>query len=374
MGAGLYIHIPICRSKCPYCDFYSMRCDDETKSRYIDALKSRIKADSLKNCNTLFDTVYFGGGTPSVLGSDALCNLLETIKCCFNLTDNAEITVECNPYDTSKESFDFSKMKEAGFNRISMGMQSANEKERKALGRLSGADDVKRAVLRAQETGFCNISLDLMLAVPNQTIESIKESIKFCADLNIPHISAYLLKIEEGTNFYKMKNTLNLPNEDDTCDMYLSACEELEKYGYHQYEISNFSKQGFESRHNLKYWNCEEYLGIGPSAHSYWGGKRFFYEKDMQRFIKGEKPTFDGHGGNFDEYVMLRLRLTDGIIYSDIRERFGYDIPSGMIERAKFLAKNGLMVVDDKHMALTRNGFLVSNSIIAELELAEANI
>ena len=370
MGAGLYIHIPICRSKCPYCDFYSMRCDKDLTTRYINALKERIKADSQK-CETSFDTVYFGGGTPSVLGSTVLCDLLKSVKENLTVTDDAEITVECNPYDACKDDFDFELMKKAGFNRISMGMQSANDSERRALGRLSGAADVEKAVRRAQKAGITNISLDLMLAVPNQTIESLKESIKFCAELNIPHVSAYLLKLEEGTNFYKRRDSLNLPDEDTTCDMYIAACEELEKYGYHQYEISNFSKKGFESRHNVKYWNCEEYLGLGPSAHSYWGGKRFFYERDIERFIGGEPPTFDGHGGSFDEYVMLRLRLADGIIFDDVKKRFDFDIPQKMIEKAKFLEKCQLMTVDEKHMALTRKGFLVSNSVIAELELSE---
>ena len=370
MSAGLYIHIPICRSKCPYCDFYSLRYDKDLIARYISALNQRIKSDSNK-CQTQFDTVYFGGGTPSALGSDTLCDLLKSIKDNLNISKDAEITVECNPYDACRDDFDFTLMKAAGFNRISMGMQSANDSERRILGRLSGALDVEKAVRRAQEAGITNISLDLMLAVPNQTIDSIRQSIKFCADLNIPHVSAYLLKIEEGTNFHKRRDSLNLPDEDATCDMYIAACKELESYGYHQYEISNFAKSGFESRHNTKYWNCEEYLGLGPSAHSFWNGKRFFYERNIERFISGEPPVFDGHGGSFDEYIMLRLRLTDGVIFKDVKDKFGFDIPENMIEKANFLKKCGLMTVDDEHMALTTNGFLVSNSVIAELELSE---
>ncbi len=364
--AGLYIHIPICRSKCPYCDFYSLRPLNGIDLQYTDALINTIKRLSEKYCRT-FDTMYIGGGTPSALGSDALCRIIGTVKNSFSLSDNPEITVECNPFDAQKDDFNFTRLAETGVTRISMGMQSAIDGERRALGRLSNSQSVQKAVQRAHDAGIKNVSLDLMLAIPNQTVDSLKKSIDFCAQVGATHISAYLLKIEENTKFHQMSHSLNLPDEDETCEMYLTACEELEKLGYNQYEISNFSKPGFESRHNLKYWNCEEYLGIGPSAHSYFDGKRFYFERDIESFINGCEPVFDAVGGSFEEYAMLRLRLTDGLIFDDVFKRFGHGIPPTMLDTAKRFEKNGLMKVNDGQIALTREGFLVSNAVIAEL-------
>lgn len=357
---GLYIHIPFCNGKCPYCDFYSVTPNSETVRKYVDTVCKEIdKADGV------YDTVYFGGGTPSLIGSDNIARIMSHI----NRTSDCEATLECNPSDTGavNSEFDFSVVAKSGINRISMGLQSADDSERKSLGRRGGCDDVERAIARAKSAGIDNISLDLMLGIPNQTEESLKKSIGFCKKSGAKHVSAYILKIEESTPFHKIKNTLSLPDEDATCDLYLFAVRELEKAGFYQYEISNFSQSGFESRHNLRYWRCEEYLGIGASAHSFVGEKRFYYERSIDSFISGNPPVDDGFGGDEEEYIMLALRLSEGLIFENFEKRFGKTISSEIIEKAKGFEKHGLVKVTNKNISLTVDGFLVSNSVICEL-------
>lgn len=361
---GLYIHIPFCASKCPYCDFYSFTADEETKDRYTASIIKNINIIQDKT-NKAFSTVYFGGGTPSLIGSKRLCEIIKNI----NRLNDCEVTVECNPSDLCKNwsGEDMLQLALSGANRISMGMQSAVDAERKALGRQAGQNEVRRAVELVKQAGIDNFSLDLMLGTPKQTIDSIKQSIEFCAEGGAKHVSSYLLKIEQGTPFAKVEKLLDLPDEDECCDMYLAACEMLEEYGYRQYEISNFSIPGFESRHNLIYWDCREYIGIGASAHSFFGGKRFYYDRDASAFMDGAPAIEDGNGGSFEEYVMLRLRLTEGLKSEFVKARFGFDIPSEMLERARFYEKNGMAKVTDSSISLTPKGFLVSNSIIADL-------
>lgn len=357
---GLYIHIPFCNGKCPYCDFYSVSPENETVKKYVDALCREIdKADRI------YDTVYFGGGTPSLIGSDNIAKILSHIR----KTDGCEVTVECNPSDTGSESssFDFSLIAGSGVNRISMGLQSADNSERKILGRRGGCDDVERAIKRAKEAGINNISLDLMLAIPNQTAESLEKSVEFCKSSGATHISAYILKIEECTPFYRIKDSLALPDEDETCDLYLNAVSLIEKAGYKQYEISNFSLNGFESRHNLKYWRSEEYLGIGASAHSFVNGKRFYYERSIDAFISGNPPVDDGFGGDEEEYIMLALRLCEGLDFSKFKEKFGHPISESIKAKASMLEKHGLVNIDENRISLTVNGFLVSNQVIVNL-------
>lgn len=357
---GLYIHIPFCNGKCPYCDFYSVTPCGNRISEYVDAVCKK-----LDETGGIYDTVYFGGGTPSVIGSNNIAKILSHVS----RTTDCEVTLECNPSDTGSEnsSFDFSVVAESGVNRISMGLQSADDREKKALGRRGGCGDVERAIQRAKRAGIDNISLDLMLGIPNQTAESLKKSIEFCKNSGAKHISAYILKIEERTPFYEMKDSLTLPDEDETCDLYLLAVEEFQKAGFGQYEISNFSLEGCESRHNLKYWRCEEYLGIGASAHSFVNGKRFFYERSIDDFIAGENPTTDGEGGDEEEYIMLALRLSEGLIFDNFKNRFNKIISSDIIQRAKELEKHGLVKVTDNNISLTVSGFLISNSVICEL-------
>lgn len=357
---GLYLHIPFCNGKCPYCDFYSVTPCGNIIDDYTDALCREID-----KTDYFFDTVYFGGGTPSQLGSDNIAKIMSHIK----RTENCEATLECNPSDTGREnsSFDFSKIAESGINRISMGLQSANNSERAALGRKSGCKEVETSIKRIHSAGISNISLDLMLGIPGQSTESLDNSIDFCKNSGAKHISAYMLKIEEDTPFYKKKNLLDLPDEDKTCDFYLQTVSRLSEYGFNQYEISNFSLPGYESKHNLKYWHCEEYLGLGASAHSFVNGKRFYYERNINNFIKGVLPIGDGEGGDAEEYIMLNLRLSEGLNFKKFIERFGYSVPEKLIFKAKELEKHGLLTVDEDKISLSVKGFLVSNSVIASL-------
>lgn len=360
---GLYIHIPFCRHKCPYCDFYSSSADENTYDEYVSELKDKINYWSAIADRKL-STVYFGGGTPSVLGADRLCDILNTISSCFDIEKNAEITLEVNP--DSAKTINFEKLYKSGFNRISMGMQSAVKSELKSLGRIHSADDAKLSVNRAHNAGFKNISLDLMMGIPNQTIESLEQSIRFCAECGVTHISSYILKIEENTPFYKMKNKLELADDDMQAEMYLRAVNLLDELGYKQYEISNFAKSGFESRHNTNYWKCGEYIGIGPSAHSFFEGKRFYYSRSMDKFK--ENIIFDdGTGGDEEEFIMLSLRLAKGLNFKEYENKFAAPLPDSVILKAKQYEKYGLTKVDEKSIRFTPRGFLVSNSIISEL-------
>lgn len=360
MSIGLYIHVPFCRSKCPYCDFYSAPPSEDIKEAYIAALLKRAAQYS----DMRFDTVYFGGGTPSLLGADNIERILSR----FNIDSGAEITVECNPSDScSPDGFDFKSAAAAGVNRISLGLQSAVDEERRKLGRRAGAEQVSAAIERARATGISNISLDLMLGIISQTEESLTKSLDFCINSGAAHISAYMLKIESGTYFHKIRDKLDLPDEDETCDLYLKTCDVLESAGFEQYEISNFATPGHESRHNLKYWHCEEYLGLGPAAHSYIDGKRFYFERDTAAFIDGAQPVDDGTGGDFEEYAMLALRLNEGLREDLTRRRFGFGIPKEMMSAAKNLEGYSLLKIHENGISLTRKGFLVSNSVIAEL-------
>ena len=368
--AGLYIHIPFCLSKCGYCDFYSYRPDDVQAASYVCALLDEIT--TLRRVSQLcesvpaqFSTVYIGGGTPSVLGGEPLAKILDCISERFSLTDGCEITVECNPSSCSGELF--SALKNAGANRISLGLQSSDDAERKALGRRSGARELRQAVDNARAAGFQNISVDVMLGIPHQTMQSLKNTLDFCLSLDITHISSYILKIEDNTYFKKIESRLSLPDDDEVCDMYLFTTDYLAENGFHQYEISNYSREGFESRHNLNYWDCGEYLGIGPAAHSFLNGSRFFFPRDTQKFIEGNAPVFDCRGGDFTEYAMLRLRLTQGLTERETLERFNRPIGGGLRKNLQKYVSDGFAIADEDHIALTPKGFLISNTILSNI-------
>lgn len=359
---GIYIHIPFCRGKCPYCDFYSCRAGEEDFDNYVTALKTYIKAWAEK-IGAAADTLYIGGGTPSVIGADRLCKIIKCVDKNFGAAD--EVTVECNP--SLKEKDFFKKINSVGVNRISLGMQSANDGERRALGRIAGVADVDSCISQSIAGGIDNISLDVMLGIPNQTEKSLKETLRYCVSSGAKHISAYMLKIEEGTLFYKKQNTLPLPSDDLTADFYLQTVDSLARGGFKQYEISNFAVPGYESRHNLKYWNCEDYLGIGPSAHSFLGGKRFYYGRNLIAFENVCEPVQDGTGGDLQEYIMLRLRLCEGFVFDEIKDRFaGFDIAKFEPLFSEFV-KAGYAEADNKSFRLTAKGFLISNMIITEI-------
>ena len=352
---GLYLHIPFCNGKCAYCDFYSAFTNEELIDSYTTALIREIKQWGGKITRPI-DTIYLGGGTPSLL-NHRLMPLLKAVCENFEVLDNAEITLEVNPADNVYEILQNAKA--AGVNRISIGAQSGSDFELSVLGRRHTAKDTETAVKLARELGFNNISLDLMLGLPDSDCNTLKNSLDFLLNLNPEHISAYILKIEENTKFYKLRDTLNLPDDDNISDQYLFMCEYLENNGFCHYEISNFCKDNKASRHNLKYWNCEEYLGLGPSAHSFLEGERFFYPRDLKAFMKGNSPTPDGNGGDLEEQIMLALRLKDGI-KTDI-------LPTSALKKCEFFAKNGLAVLENNNFSLTNNGMLLSNTIIFEI-------
>ena len=336
--SGLYFHIPFCKNKCPYCDFYSVKYDESAALRYTDEICNEIK-----QYQGVFDTVYFGGGTPSILPPELIGKILDCARKQFDISDGAEITVECNPSKDLSE--DFKKYASYGINRISLGMQSAVDKERFALGRAAGKSDVEKTINYARQAGIENISLDLMLGTPKQTLASLDYSFDFIKSMGVLHISAYMLKIEEGTKFYQMRDKLVLPDDDTVGEMYLKTVETLASFGIRQYEISNFAVPGFESRHNTKYWDLTPYLGIGKSAHSFWGGKRFYYDREWNKIN-------DGTGGDKEEQIMLGLRLTKGIDKSLVGRDY------------KELIKMGYIADLGDRIALTPKGMLVSNTII----------
>lgn len=359
---GLYIHIPFCKSKCPYCDFYSLKKGEHNCVDYVLAVKASLKNWAQKTRRKA-DTLYFGGGTPSLLGGDKITELVAAAK--EHFVCDGEVTVECNP-SCVEDNF-FEKIACAGVNRISLGMQSAVNDERKRLGRLADVRAVEGAIRLAQNAGIDNISLDVMLGIPGQNPKSLEETLSFCVSSGAKHISAYMLKLEEGTWFYENVQKLNLPDDDLTADMYLQMVDFLGNNGFEQYEISNFAKVGYESRHNLKYWNCEEYLGIGPSAHSFLDGKRFFYPRDISFFESGGDSVADGDGGGLEEYIMLRLRLSEGLVFEQCEKRFADFSKKEYLDKVEPLKRAGLVRADEKSISLTPRGFLISNAVIEKI-------
>ncbi len=352
---GLYLHIPFCKKKCAYCDFYSGIFTEEMLDRYTDALIKSLKKWGGKLSRPI-NTLYLGGGTPSLL-NHRLIPLLDAVRENFDVKSDAEITLEINPQPDIEAILE--NAKKAGVNRLSIGAQSSDAQTLKILGRTHTPDNTQNTVKIAKKLGFSNISLDLMIGLPNSNLETLKNDLDFLLGLEPQHISCYILKIEQNTAFYKLQNTLNLPDEDNVSDQYLFMCEYLKKNGFSHYEISNFCKNEMESKHNLKYWKCKEYLGLGPAAHSFINGKRFYYPKNLKEFINGNEPVFDAIGGETAEKLMLALRLSDGIETKNL--------PQKAINKCKLLAKNGLGILENDRFALTDKGMLVSNAIITEI-------
>ncbi len=356
---GLYIHTPFCKSKCNYCDYYSFAAQKGDLDSYTIRVTDYIKKWGVRLGRPI-DSLYLGGGTPTLLGGENIAKIINAAESAFGFMD-PEITLECNPADDLRETFTIAK--KAGVNRLSIGVQSSNADELLMLGRRHSKDDAEKTVTLARECGIQNISLDLMLGLPNSDTEKHKNSIDFVCGLEPTHISVYILKIEKGTPFYE--NDVTVPCDAEIEKQYLFTANVLESRGYLQYEISNFAKAGFESRHNKKYWNCEEYLGIGPAAHSFIDGNRFYYPRDIKKFMDGCETIPDGTGGDCDEYIMLRLRLNSGIIFKEYEKRFGA-FPKDKLKKAEMLSKHGLINIDNNGFSLTKKGFLLSNSVIGE--------
>ena len=352
MSRGLYIHVPFCVRKCPYCDFYSVT-DISLAQQYTDAVVRNIKAQSISA-----DTVYFGGGTPSLLTAEQLYTILSAV----DISDGAEITMECNPNSVTPQYL--AEIKSAGINRVSFGVQSLDNAELKALGRLHNSDEAESAILAAYNAGIENISADIMLGTAYQSSVSLHNTIERLTSLPLKHISAYMLKIEAETPYGKNSLlTSLLPDDDTTADLYLQTVRELEDAGFLQYEISNFARSGYESRHNLKYWRCEEYYGIGPAAHSYVDGVRKACPRDIAAFIRSEvqPENITGTGGDMEERIMLALRLTqEGIDLNDLPQASSDNVQKCI----KPLLSAGLMRQNGSRIMLTAQGCPVSNEII----------
>jgi len=369
---GLYLHIPFCKSKCIYCDFYSLPRREGEMGRYCRALETHLAQTAPRAAGHRVDTVYVGGGTPSLLPNGALEGLLETVKRHYALDSGAECTFEANP-ESCRDAARLERLRRAGFDRISLGLQSADDGALKALGRLHTFAQGREAVAAARQAGFGNLSLDLMYGLPGQTLSGWLETLERVLELEPEHLSCYGLKPEENTPLWSRRATL--PDDDAQAEMYLAAAERLEQAGWRQYEISNFAKPGFESRHNGRYWRLEEYLGFGPGAHSDFGGVRYAWDRDLEGYIRGVDengtPLSESQALTPEErtaeYVMLSLRTADGLDASDFERRSGRSF-APLAHELRPLASAGLAKeTAPGRWRLTPRGFLVSNAVIGRL-------
>lgn len=362
---GIYIHIPFCKQKCVYCDFYSLPRREDQMDDYTAALRAQLAETDFSGYTA--DTVYFGGGTPSYLGPRRLTALLEAVSAACPIALGAEITLEANP-DSAASLDTLSALRRAGFNRISLGMQSASDGELKALGRVHTMDQVQSSVDAARKAGFENLSLDLIYGLPGQSLPRWRENLAAAAALAPEHLSCYGLKAEEGTPLYARRDTL--PDDEVQAGMYLETVDFLEARGWRQYEISNFAKPGRESRHNLKYWALDEYAGFGPGAHSDFRGVRYAWARDLDAFLRGERRLSESQAMTAQdregEWLMLSLRTVRGMNPTDYQTRFGRSFQRFLpfLERCE---QAGYAVREAGRWRLTPRGFLVSNQIIGGL-------
>ncbi len=369
---GLYLHIPFCKSKCTYCDFYSLPHSEEKMDAYTAALIRHLEEVAPRCARQTVDTVYFGGGTPSYLGEKRLTQLLKTVKKRYHVAPDAEITLEANP-DSAGDWKALRALRRAGFNRVSLGVQAADDAMLRRIGRVHTWDQVLSAVAAARMAKLENLSLDLIYGLPGQTLADWQKTLTAAAALEPNHISCYGLKVEPGTPLWQQRHSVVLPDDDAQADMYLWTVDYLAKQGYAQYEISNFARPGFESRHNLKYWRLEEYAGFGPGAHSDLGGVRFAYERDLDAYIAGELrlsemeriPPLDRDL----EYIMLSLRTVQGIDSGYFERQFRQKFRP-MEELLTQYEAHGLAARTERGWHLTPRGFFVSNAIIVSLQEA----
>ena len=375
---GIYVHVPFCRSKCQYCDFYSLSTkDDKLMDGYLNAICAHIKEAGALAPNYKVDTIFFGGGTPSFFGAEGMATILTYIRRSFDVDNNAEITFECNPDSVSDKLLH--RLRAEGFNRASLGIQTDNDEMLKKLGRPHTYGQAVAAFHRIRKAGFRNISVDLMYGLPGQTLREWQDTLEHVLTLNPEHISCYGLKVEEGTPLYEYRDYAKLPDDDTQADMYLAGIEILKGHGFRQYEISNFARKGLFSRHNMKYWTGGEYIGFGPSASSDFAGKRYTICRSVQDYITGIKkkgqiiediqeiPSRERAG----EYLMLRLRTTTGLNPEEYERMFL--LPFHPIEEIMIKQRNlGYAVqTEDNRWHLTPQGFLISNTIISDLLLAQ---
>ena len=374
---GIYVHIPFCASKCEYCDFYSLRDQPESvMDSYLDVVCRHIKETGALAPEYVVDTVYFGGGTPTHFGAEGLAEILTQIRRSFDVSDSAEITFEANPESVTDALL--KRLRAEGFNRVSLGIQCDDDEILAKIGRPHTYEQAVNAYDRIRHFGFQNVSVDLMYGLPGQSLGAWQQTLENVLTLHPEHISCYGLKVEEGTPLYGYQAYADLADDDTQADMYLSAVEILKEHGYRQYEISNFARRGKVSRHNLKYWMGMEYIGFGPDASSDFAGKRYSYVRSLPEYIAGIRnggqiirelnqiPTRERAG----EYVMMRLRTIGGINRQEYESAFL--LPFDPLEKLlQMNEQHGLARFENGRWHLTPRGFLVSNSIISDLLIAQ---
>lgn len=376
---GLYIHIPFCQHKCDYCDFYSLVGQESRMDDYVAALCLHLKETAPFAKGHVVDTVYFGGGTPTLLGAKRLVTLLKTVTKHFNLSKNPEITIEANP-DSAQDVKLLKAIRRAGCNRISLGMQSAHDAELQAVGRIHSLAQVESAVAAIRKAKITNLSLDLIYGLPGQTPDLWHQSLEKAVSLAPQHLSCYGLKLEENTPLFQKQAQLSFPDEDTQAALYLETVSYLADQGYAQYEISNFAKPDCQSRHNMKYWTLGEYAGFGPSAHSDFGGVRYGYIRDLEGYIQGvtqggellSESTTMADMDRDTEFLMLGLRTTQGLDPKAYTQRFRRTFDC-FIPFVTQCIQAGYMVEEDGRYRLTPHGFLVSNQIIGGMLDALSN-
>ena len=370
----LYVHIPFCVRKCQYCDFLSGPSDEETKDRYIEALLKEIRAAEHTEDYEIV-SVFIGGGTPSVLKAEAIASIMRTLQEQFFFCEDAEVTIEANPGTVDLEKLTI--YRNVGINRLSLGLQSTDAEELKLLGRIHSYEEFLKSYEWAREAGFSNINIDLMFAIPGQTGEAWRQHLYQVAELNPEHISAYSLIIEEGTPF--AEQNLDLPDEDTEYQMYEDTAEILERYGYRQYEISNYAKQGYMCRHNAGYWQRREYLGFGLGASSLYRGMRFSNTRRMQEYLKESRNsdqirkdvTVLSRNERIEEFMFLGLRMTEGISEKKFEENFDVRLMDVYGDILQKYEETGFMEHIETKWRLTRKGIHVSNHILADFLLDE---
>ncbi len=366
MDYGLYIHIPFCVKKCKYCDFISFDNRNDYKDAYISALINEMSEYKGSSC----DTVFIGGGTPTSLEDEDLEKLLRAVNDNFVLSGDCEFTAEANPGTVTENKLKL--MQKNGVNRLSIGVQSFDDSLLKKIGRIHTGREADNTIDLARKCGFDNISIDLMFALPGQSFESFRETLCHAKAKKPEHISCYSLILEENTPLFKEYESggLILPSEDTERNMYDYACDFLEKNGYMQYEISNFAASGRESRHNIKYWQCREYIGIGLAAHSYYNGMRYSNTSDLSAYLSGKFHRGDEQilsvEDKVEEFMIMGLRMTNGVSKEEFKDRFGFDIYSLFGNKIERFAKGGFIGENDDRIFLTHKGVAVSNSVMCE--------
>lgn len=366
---GLYVHTPFCVSKCKYCDFASFsNIDCADKDKYVSRLISEI--ESYRGEKRTVDSIFFGGGTPSLLSTAQMQDIVNSIRKTFSVSGDCEFTVEVNPKTVDAEKL--ALYKEIGVNRISIGMQSIHANELKYLGRIHTYEEFAECYSLVLNSGISNVNIDLMYGIPHQSRESFTETVNKIIQLDPTHISVYGLIIEPGTPFYDSRDTLPLPSEDDEVSMYYTACEVLSKAGYKHYEISNYAKDGFECRHNLKYWENKHFIGIGLSAYSYMENKRYGNTKNFIEYLSDDYlkyRTVDEISRDEErfEYIMMHLRTVYGIPLAEYREKFNSDFLNDSADAIEKYVKHGYVECLEDRVRLTERGFYLSNTIISDI-------